>query len=134
MKVLVISDTHGRLSNLERVLDKVCPLDLILHLGDIEGDHEIIRSMAGCPVVAVKGNNDIFSKDPAEQVVELKAKYGRVPSLAVILVGENPASQSYVRGKIKACEVCGFSDYSAFYRLYRTQFGHAPREDAGTAQ
>ncbi|MBP3699367.1 MAG: helix-turn-helix transcriptional regulator [Oscillospiraceae bacterium] len=33
-----------------------------------------------------------------------------------------------------ACEVCGFSDYSAFYRLYRTQFGHAPREDAGTAQ
>ena len=36
----------------------------------------------------------------AEQVVELKAKYGRVPSLAVILVGENPASQSYVRGKI----------------------------------
>lgn len=44
----------------------------------------------------------------AEQVVELKEKYGRVPSLAVILVGENPASQSYVRGKIKACEVCGF--------------------------
>ena len=44
----------------------------------------------------------------AEQVVELKEKYSRVPSLAVILVGENPASQSYVRGKIKACEVCGF--------------------------
>lgn len=71
MKVLVISDTHGRLANLERVLDKVCPLDLILHLGDIEGDHDIIRSMAGCPVVAVKGNNDFFSKDPSEQVVEL---------------------------------------------------------------
>ena len=31
-----------------------------------------------------------------------------------------------------ACEVCGFSDYSAFYRLYRAQFGHAPREDSGT--
>ena len=31
-----------------------------------------------------------------------------------------------------ACEVCGFSDYSAFYRLYRARFGHAPREDAGT--
>ena len=43
----------------------------------------------------------------AEQVVELKAKYGRVPSLAVILVGENPASQSYVRGKIKAAEEVG---------------------------
>lgn len=31
-----------------------------------------------------------------------------------------------------ACEVCGFSDYSAFYRLYRAQFGHAPREDSNT--
>ena len=31
-----------------------------------------------------------------------------------------------------ACEACGFSDYSAFYRLYRAQFGHAPREDSGT--
>lgn len=71
MKVLVISDTHGRLGNLERVLNRVGPLELILHLGDIEGDNEIIRSMAGCPVVAVKGNNDFFSKDPAEQVIEL---------------------------------------------------------------
>ena len=44
----------------------------------------------------------------AEEVKALAVKYGRVPSLAVILVGENPASQSYVRGKIKACEVCGF--------------------------
>lgn len=71
MKVLVISDTHGRLANLERVLDKVKPVDLVLHLGDIEGDNEIIRNMTGCPVMAVKGNNDIFSGDPAERVVEL---------------------------------------------------------------
>lgn len=44
----------------------------------------------------------------AERVVALKEQYGRVPSLTVILVGENPASQSYVRGKIKACAECGF--------------------------
>ena len=43
----------------------------------------------------------------AEEVKALAAKYGRVPSLAVILVGENPASQSYVRGKIKAAEEVG---------------------------
>ena len=43
----------------------------------------------------------------AEEVKTLAAKYGRVPSLAVILVGENPASQSYVRGKIKAAEEVG---------------------------
>ena len=43
----------------------------------------------------------------AEEVKALAEKYGRVPSLAVILVGENPASQSYVRGKIKAAEEVG---------------------------
>lgn len=43
----------------------------------------------------------------ALEMPALKARYGRVPVLAVILVGENPASQSYVRGKVKACEVTG---------------------------
>ena len=32
---------------------------------------------------------------------------GKKPGLAVILVGENPASQVYVRNKVKACEDCG---------------------------
>lgn len=34
---------------------------------------------------------------------------GNQPGLAVILVGENPASQVYVRNKVKACEDCGFN-------------------------
>lgn len=38
-----------------------------------------------------------------EQVTELEKKYGRRPHLAVILVGQDPASISYVRGKEKAC-------------------------------
>lgn len=43
----------------------------------------------------------------AEQVKTFPGKYGRVPHLAVILVGEDPASQSYVKGKAKASEVVG---------------------------
>ena len=43
-----------------------------------------------------------------EQVTVLTAQYGRKPCLDVILVGENPASMSYVRSKIKATEYCGF--------------------------
>lgn len=39
-----------------------------------------------------------------ERIVELEAQYGRKPCLAVIIVGDNPASRSYVRGKIKAAE------------------------------
>lgn len=37
----------------------------------------------------------------------LKQQYGRVPCLAVVIVGDNPASRSYVRGKIKAAEFVG---------------------------
>ena len=40
------------------------------------------------------------------QVSQLKAK-GLAPGLAVILVGDNPASHVYVRNKVKACEDMG---------------------------
>ena len=42
------------------------------------------------------------------QVAELTNLYGRKPCLDVILLGDNPASMSYVRSKIKATEYCGF--------------------------
>jgi methylenetetrahydrofolate dehydrogenase (NADP+)/methenyltetrahydrofolate cyclohydrolase len=44
--------------------------------------------------------------DVAARVTALKAK-GVTPGLAVILVGDNPASQVYVRNKVKACEDTG---------------------------
>lgn len=37
----------------------------------------------------------------------LEEKYGRVPALAVIIVGDNPASRTYVKNKVKACEETG---------------------------
>ena len=48
-------------------------------------------------------------KDEMRQEVDaLAQKYGRRPCLMVVIVGNNPASQSYVRGKIKATEYVGF--------------------------
>ena len=44
----------------------------------------------------------------AGEVTELAAKYGRPPHLAVILVGEDPASQSYVKSKGKDAEQVGY--------------------------
>lgn len=43
-----------------------------------------------------------------EKASVYKEKYGRTPGLAVVLVGEDPASQVYVRMKNKACEEAGF--------------------------
>ena len=45
--------------------------------------------------------------DIAERAATLTAR-GTRPGLAVILVGEDPASQVYVRNKIKACQEAGF--------------------------
>ena len=43
----------------------------------------------------------------AAGVADLKAAAGRVPGLAVVLVGDDPASRSYVTGKGKACAAAG---------------------------
>jgi methylenetetrahydrofolate dehydrogenase (NADP+)/methenyltetrahydrofolate cyclohydrolase len=50
----------------------------------------------------------------AQRVEQLKSK-GVTPGLAVVLVGENPASQVYVRNKAAACEKAGL--YSQVIRL-----------------
>ncbi len=51
----------------------------------------------------------------AEKVVALKATRGVTPCLAVILVGEDPASQVYVRNKVAACEKAGFRSIRESY-------------------
>lgn len=43
-----------------------------------------------------------------EKALELKQRTGIVPGLAVILVGDDPASRIYVNNKEKACEAAGF--------------------------
>ena len=47
-------------------------------------------------------------EEAGQKAAELKEKYGITPGLAVIIVGENPASQVYVRNKHKACTELGF--------------------------
>lgn len=74
MRVLVISDTHGVKKNLDRVLELEHPYGQVIHLGDIEGDEDYLKSAAGCPVAAVRGNNDYFSQLPQEQVIEVAGK------------------------------------------------------------
>jgi methylenetetrahydrofolate dehydrogenase (NADP+)/methenyltetrahydrofolate cyclohydrolase len=49
-----------------------------------------------------------IKREITEKVKELKETRGFVPGLAVILVGENPASKVYVGSKQKGCEEVGF--------------------------
>ena len=45
-----------------------------------------------------------------EEVKKIKAEHGKVPGLVTILVGENPASISYVTLKIKTANRLGFKE------------------------
>ena len=51
--------------------------------------------------------DQIYDEIQAE-VAKLKEKHNVTPGLATVLVGENPASQAYVRSKQKTCTKCGF--------------------------
>ena len=58
-------------------------------------------------VISGKELSARLKAEMAEQVSTFPARYGRVPHLAVVLVGDNPASVSYVTGKAKASAEVG---------------------------
>src|SRR5262245_42194666 len=58
---------------------------------------------------------DQLQTDLQRRVAEFKAQTGVTPCLAALLVGENPASEVYVRNKRKACERVGMT--SQLHRL-----------------
>lgn len=49
-----------------------------------------------------------------EELKGIKEKVGKVPGLAIVLVGENPASKIYVNSKIKGCAELGFESFAHY--------------------
>ena len=88
MKILVVSDTHRKLENLKVILEREQPMDLLIHLGDAEGDEDSIAEMAGCRLEIVAGNNDFFSNLPREK--ELRIGSYRVLDIITMSVRGSP--------------------------------------------
>ena len=61
------------------------------------------------------------AKKLRQQVAQQAAQLPRKPGLAVILVGEDPASQIYVRNKEKDCALCGFESFETRLPAETTQ-------------
>ena len=61
------------------------------------------------------------AKKLRQQVATQAAQLPRKPGLAVILVGEDPASQIYVRNKEKDCALCGFESFETRLPAETTQ-------------
>ncbi len=57
----------------------------------------------------------------AEEIQQLTAKNGRAPGLAVLMVGDNPASAAYVGNKEKACAKVGMVSFGKHFPTETTQ-------------
>lgn len=75
MKILVISDTHGDLTKVYHLLEKVKNIDLILHCGDNQKDAHELEDTQGIPVVSVKGNCD-GGHAPDRKIID--TPYGKI--------------------------------------------------------
>lgn len=71
MRILIVSDTHGRDENILSVLKKMDKFDMMIHCGDVEGSEPMLRQAAGCECVFVRGNNDFFTSLPRETQVQI---------------------------------------------------------------
>ena len=67
MRVLVVSDTHGRHTNLDKILEMVGPMDMFIHLGDVENGEFYLDVVIECEKHIIGGNNDFFSDLPREE-------------------------------------------------------------------
>ena len=55
-----------------------------------------------------KKTSEILQLEIADEVIKIKNSGGKIPHLAAILVGHDGGSETYVAGKVKACERVGF--------------------------
>ena len=47
-RIMIVSDTHRRHGNLAEAIYNEGHLDMLIHLGDVEGEEEVIKSYAFC--------------------------------------------------------------------------------------
>lgn len=68
-KVLLISDSHGNMDGVRKIIKDIGKVDMAIHMGDIIGQDELLREIVGCPVHIVRGNCDYSSSNPYSEVI-----------------------------------------------------------------
>ena len=72
MKIIVLSDTHGKLKKVYDIVNKITEPDMIIHCGDYEQDAQLLENELGVPIIFVPGNCDGGGRDDFE-IVETSA-------------------------------------------------------------
>ena len=128
MTVVVFSDSHGRVTRIEEMMERVTACSqkpvAVLFLGDGLSDLGGADALSGCPLIAVRGNCDMFRADdiPKERVITLGGyrilmlhghtrgvKYGMAQALAaavrenadILLFGHThePYAETFLEGR-----------------------------------
>lgn len=71
MKILITSDTHSMYNKISDLILEREDIDLLIHAGDGVDDCKYINYETGIKYYVVKGNNDYFSDQPYEKVIQL---------------------------------------------------------------
>lgn len=73
LRILIMSDSHGRNENVElaiaQVREEIGEFQMLIHLGDV-GDARELESLAGVPCYIVRGNTDYDAKLLNANVIE----------------------------------------------------------------
>ena len=75
MKIVVMSDSHGKEENIDKVIAQHQDADMLIHLGDICGDEDYLEAVCPYPVIMVAGNCDSYMCGlPGERIIDIAGK------------------------------------------------------------
>ncbi|MBN2898894.1 MAG: metallophosphoesterase [Clostridia bacterium] len=74
VRIGVVGDTHGHVANVVEAINRIKPLDFIIHLGDYAEDGPMIEEAVGIEVIGVKGNCDFNSTLPEDRLLTIGGK------------------------------------------------------------
>ena len=96
MKILIVSDTHKSHKNLDKVLEIVKPIDMLIHLGDVEGEDDYIQALGrGADIVmyghthkpSITREDDLITLNPGS--LSYPRQEGRRPSYMLMEIDQN---------------------------------------------
>jgi methylenetetrahydrofolate dehydrogenase (NADP+)/methenyltetrahydrofolate cyclohydrolase len=82
---------------------------------------EIVMEMKTAKLLDGKALAEKIQLQLSITITEIQPKIGRPPGLAVLMVGDNPASAAYVRGKERACTKVGIASFVQHFSTQITQ-------------
>lgn len=122
MKILVISDTHGRMDRVYNLFKKLEDIDMIIHLGDNIKDAIELEERLNIDIRYVLGNNDEFEKNNSDfkYMDVIKTQAGKIFITHGHLEGVDFSFNSlFYKAKEQGCNlVCFGHTHRQFYEKF----------------